>query len=149
MNNKNSREMKFRVYSKLEKKFLPSYADRGLSFYTNYGRDERYFWVGLEWFIQAQNLENPCCYIIQQFTGLIDKDGREIYEGDIVQFYKGQPHKAEYEVYWKKCGFSLIDAKRDGDIYGVFTKNLDNLCPADSMTIIGNIFENPELCSTN
>ncbi len=84
-------------------------------------------------------------YVIQQFTGLKDSKGKDIYEGDILQFHKGQPYQSEYEVYWNYCGFSLISAKRASDKYGVFTKNLENLCPADKPVIIGNIFENPEL----
>lgn len=83
--------------------------------------------------------------IVQQFTGLQDSTGKDIYEGDILQFHKGEPYQSEYEVYWRKCGFSLISAKRDGDKYGVFTKSLENLCPADKPIIIGNRFENPEL----
>jgi len=136
MNNQTSREIKFRAWNKQTSQMID------LKAITPFALDSSLKMDGL--FIPFFD-----GYIVQQFTGLIDKNGREIYEGDIVQFHKGQPHKAEYEVYWKKCGFSLIDAKRDGDKYGVFTKNLDNLCPADSMTIIGNIFENPELLKGN
>lgn len=80
-----------------------------------------------------------------QFIGIQDSNNRDIYEGDILQFHKGQAYQSEYEVYWGHCGFSLISAKRKGDKYGTFTKNLENLCPADKPVIIGNIFENPEL----
>lgn len=83
-------------------------------------------------------------YIVQQFTGLEDKNGREIYEGDILRFYKNKSYQADYEVYWEKHGFSLISAKRDGDDFGVYTKDL-HLFKGDEPEIIGNIFENPEL----
>lgn len=82
--------------------------------------------------------------VFQQFTGLEDKNGKEIYEGDILRFYKNKPYQADYEVYWEKYGFSLISAKRDGDDFGVYTKDL-HFFKRDKPEIIGNIFENPEL----
>lgn len=70
---------------------------------------------------------------IMQFTGLKDKKGKEIYEGDLVQGkYRHEPQ----EVFWvdDHACFSIGDVctKRPGDASGYWE-------------IVGNIYENPEL----
>lgn len=70
--------------------------------------------------------------IISQFTGLLDKNGKEIYEGDIVR-----DGVVEF-----KFGKWLIVNKRDD----LKTKILyDAIHDTDKQEIIGNIYENPEL----
>lgn len=68
---------------------------------------------------------------IGQFTGLHDKNGKEIYEGDIIsnESYKGV-------VVYKNGSFVLDLGKSCGCVY---------LFCLDSLLIIGNIYDNPEL----
>lgn len=73
-------------------------------------------------------------FVVEQYTGLKDKNDKEIYEGDIVQIYKGG---ATYEVAWMD---------KDGGWF-CFSNNDDHYEPlyhAD-FEVIGNIHENPEL----
>lgn len=76
---------------------------------------------------------------LMQYIGLKDVDSKEIYEGDIVELKSG----SAYEVVWDKSGWGLIHAKRDGDKYGVYRRNID--LDSDNKVVIGNIYENPEL----
>lgn len=77
--------------------------------------------------------------IFMQFTGLFDKNGKEIYEGDIVK-YETYFSNTEVirEVEWSDgiTGFDpFADYDADCDIY-VRGKDVE---------VIGNIYENPEL----
>lgn len=77
-------------------------------------------------------------YLLMQYTGLKDKNGKEIYEGDIVRGRSyGFPTTRNYigvVEYWYN-GFSVKENKDKGIRDGLNT----------TFEVIGNIYENPEL----
>lgn len=71
-----------------------------------------------------------------EWTGLKDKNDKEIYEGDIVKYsMQGTPQVCPSVVEWGITGFELFF--QDTDSY----LRVD----LDSVEIIGNIYENKEL----
>jgi uncharacterized phage protein (TIGR01671 family) len=76
-------------------------------------------------------------YIVQQFTGLLDIKGKEIYEGDIIKL-EGASYL--YEIVWDNYRWG-IDSK------GVVTDFIQsfNIAVEDRAIVVGNIFENPNL----
>lgn len=127
------REIKFRAWRPEERRIVEvlsidwAYGD------IHFARNEK----DKEWAITPStglaNVE------LLQYTGLKDKNDKEIYEGDIVSLLS-RFSSAYYEVYWddRNCQFRLC-AKGDRQ----FDKTHDLRMRAD--IVIGNIYENPEL----
>ena len=88
---------------------------------------------------------------LMQCTGLKDKNGKLIYEGDIVQTTFENNSKIIFSVVWdnKTALFNGKIIKKEG-INNYFMPNLDYLYyllgnEKDEVEVIGNINENPEL----
>ena len=71
-------------------------------------------------------------YELMQYIGLKDKNGEEIYEGDIVKF-------SEYKV------IDNIVLPEEIVVIKDIRKGCDALRPSQYMEVIGNIYKNPEL----
>lgn len=99
-----------------------------------------------------------------QYTGLLDKNGKEIYEGDVVrgQYTHYDPCRDDHVkdekmggvVYWDLYQWSfkvvehLCDQDREGKCnYFSYMDEKDYWAPQvfEDMQVIGNIYENPEL----
>ena len=78
--------------------------------------------------------------ILMQYTGLNDKNGKEIYEGDIVNWNEKELMKQGLEKVVGTIAYWI-------DGFTVETKTVNySLCGRyGSIEIIGNIYENPEL----
>lgn len=76
---------------------------------------------------------------VGQYTGLTDKNGKRIFEGDIVRFFNSEEYSV-YSVMWKYHRW-LVQMHAD---YQVCPDDLDeDFC--SNAEIIGNIYDNPEL----
>ena len=82
-------------------------------------------------------------FIVMQSTGLKDKNGSEIFEGDIVKYEAGCNTVTEEVAYDKNfAGFGVRDA--DTDIIFTFLQ-LADVVDLISLEVVGNIYQNPEL----
>ena len=82
------------------------------------------YFDGYDGWREKDPLQEPVAF--EQFTGLRDKNGKEIYEGDILSHrYYSKPVICT----WADCGFITEDVS-------ITDKSLE---------VIGNIHENPEL----
>lgn len=81
-------------------------------------------------------------YVLMQSTGLKDKNGVEIYEGDIVRYNRGISWSVEKFPY-------VVKNSMEGFVfeYGLIQHSLSK--KIEYVTVIGNIYENPELLEDN
>ena len=82
-------------------------------------------------------------FILMQSTGLLDKNGNEIFVGDIVKYEAGCNTVTEEVVYDKNlAGFGVKDA--GANIIFTFGELAEEI-GLSSLEVVGNIYENPEL----
>lgn len=158
MNDKN-REIKFRIWD-VERKQM-RYLEPLQALYISWGdvkveaNNEDSKEMGTYWNYAKDKA------IIQQFTGVKDKNNREIYEGDLIKYtyvYDVDPEGIKIdEVIWRgtccadeycsyiECwmvGNFPLSSWRDG---GVFYGRGTEIYREHGIEIVGNVFENPEL----
>lgn len=76
--------------------------------------------------------------ILMQSTGLVDKEGTEVFVGDIIKCTRGCPHEVYIE---KEYGGTYI-----GGMPAIYLKGIrDGYAWTEHEEILGNIYENPEL----
>jgi uncharacterized phage protein (TIGR01671 family) len=126
------RELKFRVYADERDDegcvgFLEG--DEFFNFYYDGG------WRSLSYFIKFP------IFTVQQYTGLNDMNGKEIYEDDIIQL-EGSPYT--YSIEWNKYQWAI-------NAHGALGHDPDwniqpfNHCVYERAIVVGNIFENSKL----
>ena len=100
-------------------------------------------------------LEDKDC-IVMQCTGLKDKNGKLIYEGDILQseeypFKNEKGYNYAAEVLWDDASatFYYYTFRISNNVVGRSTGNTGELNEYEDWEVIGNIYENKELLEVN
>ena len=85
-------------------------------------------------------------YELMQYTGLTDKNGKEIYEGDIVQYNQNSSYdNMDFIAKWSDDKLGFIFQSNSGEQLVNQTPHLNRF---KHLEVVGNIFENPELLKT-
>jgi uncharacterized phage protein (TIGR01671 family) len=134
MNNR----FKFRAWDKIKKRFYNG-TNLNLNDYEEvYSDPAGIFFTGLHFLQKDENQ-----YIIQQYTGLNDKHGKEIYEGDIVQYNQNSSYdNMDFIAKWSDDKLGFIFQSNSGDELLNQTPHLNRF---KHLEVVGNIFENSEL----
>ena len=134
-----NREIKFRAWDSKTKKWLFGYEYPNLGGFSMKG--EVMLFGEYSRFFESIPIEDWDKIILMQYTGLKDKNGKEVYEGDVIR-------QSSDLCIIESCvgGFDcqmLVELKNGGTLRGSvynFSFLSEKYCE-----IIGNIYENPEL----
>ncbi len=88
-------------------------------------------------------------YNIMQYTGLKDKNRKEIYEGDIVDLHQTINGVSKFTVEWstERLGWTLRYAENMVNPR-TYEYSVSEVFKIEEIEVIGNIYENPELLNT-
>ena len=140
-----NREIKFRGYS-----------DELKSFVYGFYQEVDFEGVGYSYIFWKGNTTPVRADSVGQFTGFKDFDGKEIYEGDIleyVSYMRDENKRKEIVEFDEKCGGWYVHKQADTLADVLFKQHNENWQSKQNYTpslkhkvrIIGNIYENPEL----
>ncbi len=121
-----TREIKFRAWSFKEKCWEGAFSIHKNGYFRN--SDIEPIW-------QSADEANV---VVMQFTGMKDRQGKEIYEGDILRM----DNATAQVVFWERPPEFGLDFSHNEDLWCEDWNITDD---SDRMEVIGNIYENPDL----
>ena len=126
---------KFRVWDVKNKKFLPE------SYFAILGNGKLI--VTLSGYYNDFTNTNQDDYVIQQYTGLTDKNGNLIFEGDIVQYNQNSSYdNMDFIAKWSDNKLGFIFQSNSGEQLINQTPYLNRF---KHLEVVGNIFEHENL----
>jgi len=143
------RQFKFRVWNKATKSWLNEepgthlWSEYGINIFT--GKVVEYITGDNKYYSKADEpnfyfdkttpiKESP--YVVQQYTGLQDRNGVDIYEGDIVRSFS--------ELYTNENFIGKVIYDESSYLTWIHKNDIRGLWGYDDIEVIGNIFENSE-----
>jgi uncharacterized phage protein (TIGR01671 family) len=155
-----SRELKFRVWNKATRSWLNE--EPGTHLWSEYSinifsgevvefvtGDNKFFSRADEpsFYFDKTVVVKESPYVIQQYTGLKNKNGKEIYEGDILERIGSSGSFVKIVVMWNtsECCFVYNNVCNLHGNSNPLTNNFVNLSDWTYWVVCGNIHENPEL----
>lgn len=135
MDQTQKREIKFRAYSQKAKEMRQPFIQLYPTGFSEFG-----MWT-----------KTDSSLIIMQYTGLRDKNGKEIYEGDILEYKNelGRHHK--YKVFYKQGGLCINIDDKDFDkepsyiFFYSACADMQTRGWIEQCEVIGNIYEKTNL----
>ena len=130
-----NRPIKFRVWDVKNKKFLPE------SYFAILGNGKLI--VTISGYYNDFTNTNQDDYVVQQYTGLTDKNGNLIFEGDIVQYNQNSSYdNMDFIAKWSDDKLGFIFQSNSGEQLVNQTPHLNRF---KHLEVVGNIFEHSEL----